>query len=74
MRDCLRQGTSDLSDFVEQTEKVISAVEASHIEGVRFRLFGLRRQLKAYPGQLPDQVTGFLEEATTALKEAGFRT
>ncbi len=74
LRDCLRQGPSDLSGFVEQTEQVITAVEASHIEGVRFRLFGFRRQLGAYAGSLPDQAVELLDQVTVALQAAGFRT
>ena len=74
LRDCLRQGESSLLPFVEQTEQVISAVEATHIEGVRFRLFGLRRQLGADGLPLPDQAFELLDQATAALQEAGFRT
>ena len=74
LRDCLRQGPGDLSGFVEQTEQVITAVEASHIEGVRFRLFGFRRQLGDYTGVLPDKANELLDQATAALQAAGFRT
>ena len=74
LRDCLRQGEPDLSPFAEQTEQVISAVEATHIEGVRFRLFGLRRQLGASDLHLPDQALELLDQATAALQAAGFRT
>ena len=74
LRDSLRQAPGDLSGFVEQTEHVITAVEASHIEGVRFRLFGFRRQLDAYAGLLPDQTVELLDQATAALQAAGFRT
>ena len=73
LRDCLRQGPSDLLGFVEQTEQVITAVEASHIEAVRFRLFGFRRQLNAYTGPLPDPTVELLDRATAALQAAGFR-
>ena len=72
--DCLSQGPGHLSGFVEQTEQVITAVAASHIEGVRFRLFGLRRQLGAHTGVLPDQTVELLDQATAALQAAGFRT
>jgi len=72
--DCLRQGPGDLSGFVEQTEQIITAVEASHIEGVRFRLFGFRRQLGAHTGILPDEAVELLDQATAALQAAGFRT
>ena len=72
--DCLRQGPGDLSGFVEQTEQVITAVEASHVEGVRFRLFGFRRQLGAHTSILPDQAVELMDQATAALKAAGFRT
>ena len=73
LRDCLHQSPSDLSGFVEQTEQVITAVEASHIEGVRFRLFGFRRQLGAYTGPLPDPTVELLDQTTAALQAAGFR-
>ena len=52
----------------------MTAVEASHIEGVRFRLFGFRRQLHDYSGLLPDRAVELLDQATAALHAAGFRT
>ena len=74
LRDCLRQGGDDLSTYVEQTDQLIVAIHASHMEAVRFRLFGLRRQFASHRDTLPEPATGLLEEAGAALQEAGFRT
>ena len=74
LRDCLSESANDLSDFAEQTEQLMTAVDSSHAEAVRFRLFGLRRQFASHSGSLPTRAIALLEEARVALQEAGFRT
>lgn len=74
LRDCLRLSADDPSDYVGQTERLIIAVESSHMEAIRFRLFGLRRQFAVDSESLPTGAVSLLDAAGTALKEAGFRT
>ena len=58
----------------EDCEHLIRAVEAFHPEGVRFRMYGLRRRLKADGGEVPAAALPLLEAAREALQAAGFRT
>ena len=74
LRDCLRLSPDDPSDYVGQTESLIIAVESSHMEAIRFRLFGLRRQFATDSESLPEDAVRLLDAAGAALKEAGFRT
>ena len=74
LRDCLRLSPDDPSDYVGQTERLIIAVESSHMEAIRFQLFGLRRQFATDSESLPEGAVRLLDAAGTALKEAGFRT
>jgi hypothetical protein len=73
LRDCLAQGADDdgLSGFVEQTAQLARSVETFHMEAIRFRLFGLRRQLTTHAG-VPPAAAGLLEEVSQALEAAGF--
>ena len=73
---CLR-AASDLpaaGGAVDDCEHLVRAVEAFHPEGVRFRLYGLRRRLAAAGEEVPPAAMRLLEEARDALQAAGFRT
>ena len=73
LRDCLGQRADDdvFSSLTEQTEQLARSVENFHMEAIRFRLYGLRRQLKTQAGLVPPEAVGLLEEASQALKAAG---
>ena len=73
LRDCLGQRADDdvLSSLTEQTEQLARSVENFHMEAIRFRLYGLRRQLKTQSGLVPPEAVGLLEEASHSLEGAG---
>ena len=53
---------------------VIRAVETFHPEGVRFRMYGLRRRLTAGDTPAADELVQLLDDARDALRAAGFNT
>lgn len=73
LRDCLGQRADDevLSNLTEQTEQLARSVKNFHMEAIRFRLYGLRRQLKTETELVPPEAVGLLEEASQALEAAG---
>ena len=71
--ECLR-AAGGAPGAAEDCEQLIRAVEAFHPEGVRFRMYGLRRQLTADGGEVPAAAIPLLEAARDALQAAGFRT
>ena len=58
----------------EECDHVIRAVEAFHPEGVRFRMYGLRRRLTAGDTPAADELVQLLDDARDALRAAGFNT
>lgn len=57
---------------VDECDHLIRAVEAFHMEGVRFRMYGLRRRLSAGDAPAGDDVLQRLDTAGDALRDAGF--
>ena len=75
LRACL-DGAPDraqLATLIEQTDQLARSVESFHLEGIRFRYFGLRRQLTTYDGTLPDGTIDHLDQVGQALGAAGFQ-
>lgn len=50
------------------------AIDAFHMEGIRFRMYTLTHQLERLGPSVPGQAKTLLEEARTALQAAGFKT
>lgn len=76
LRACL-DGAADrahLASLIEETDQLVRSVQSFHLEGIRFRYFGLRRRLTTYDGALPDGVIDHLDQVGQALGAAGFRT
>ncbi len=71
LRERLQDGAADAAG-VEQCEHLIRAVEAFHMEGVRFRLYGLRRRLAAAETPAAGELVQLLDDARDALRAAGF--
>ncbi len=71
--ECLHAAGS-AQGAAEDCEQLIRAVEAFHPEGVRFRVYGLRRRLAADGEEIPPAAMRLLEAARDALQAAGFRT
>lgn len=73
LRERLDSGPPDAS-AVEECDHLIRAVEAFHMEGVRFRFYGLRRRLAAADPPAADDLPQLVKAAGEALRAAGFGT
>lgn len=58
----------------EDCDHLIRAVEAFHMEGVRFRMYGLRRRLAAGGTPDADEAVQLLDAARDALRASGLTT
>ncbi len=58
---------------IAECDALARAVDAFHVEAIRFRMYGLHRKLTA-GARVPDEALRLLEEARTALQAAGFKT
>ena len=65
---------ADLAPLSEECAHLVSAVRAFHMEAIRFRMYGLNRQMKGSGYTLPREAAALLDEARTALEAAGFQT
>ena len=73
LRERLQDGAADPA-AVEECDHLIRAVEAFHPEGVRFRMYGLRRRLTTGDPPAADELVQLLDDARDALRAAGFKT
>ena len=62
------------SRLVEETEALVRAVSAFHMEAIRFRMHSIDRLLKQAAGSFPEPVTRIFAEVRHALEAAGFHT
>ena len=67
----LEDGAADPA-ATDECEQLIRAVEAFHMEGARFRMYGLRRRLTAGDSTASDEERQLLDAAADALRAAGF--
>lgn len=65
---------ADLAPLIEECGHLVSAVQAFHMEAIRFRMYGLGRQMKTGGHAVPREAVALLDQARTALEAAGFRT
>lgn len=65
---------ADLAPLTEECAHLVSAVRAFHMEAIRFRMYGLHRQLTRGAHTAPPEALALLDEARTALETAGFKT
>lgn len=65
---------ANLAPLIEECAHLVSAVRAFHMEAIRFRMYGLHRQLTRGAHTLPAEALALLDEARTALEAAGFKT
>ena len=65
---------ADLAPLVEECGHLVSAVRAFHMEAIRFRMYGLNRQMHSGGHTLPREAVALLDEARAALEAAGFAT
>ena len=75
LRACLQTlaGTAGVPTTVEDCDQLIRAVEAFHVEAIRFRMYGLRRRLTAEEVEVPAETIKIFAEAQDALEAAGFK-
>ena len=64
----------ELAALVGECGHLVRAVQAFHMEAIRFRMYGLTRQLKRLEPPAPREAVVLLDEARTALEAAGFQT
>lgn len=60
-----------LADVCDHLER---AIDAFHLEGIRFRMYTLGHQIETHGSAFPPQASPLLEEARTSLQAAGFKT
>ena len=63
---------ADHARFEDETQALLRAVAAFHMEAIRFRMHSVERLLRA-PG-VPAELTRAFEDVRHALEEAGFHT
>ncbi len=63
-----------LPNLIELTEHLQRAVQAFHLEAIRFRMYSLDRALLAAAPQVPDDARAIFERIRHELEAAGFST
>jgi hypothetical protein len=66
--------SEELAHLVELTEHLQRAVQAFHLEAIRFRMYSLDRALTAAAPQMPDAARTIFERIRHELEAAGFST
>ena len=69
-----RQQGPDTARMIAECEALGRAVSAFHMEGIRFRIYNVDRQLTQHADSLPPEARALLEEARRHLEAAGFHT
>jgi hypothetical protein len=59
--------------LAEECDALIRAVEAFHMEAIRFRMYGLQRQLASGKHSVPEDTRRLVDEIREALQKAGFQ-
>jgi hypothetical protein len=65
---------AETAGIVEECEALVRAVNAFHMEGIRFRIYNVDRLLLQHAAALPAEPRTLLEEARRHLEAAGFHT
>jgi len=60
--------------IVEESEALARAIDAFHMEGIRFRIYNVDRLLARHAATLPAEARALLESARHHLEAAGFHT
>jgi hypothetical protein len=73
--DVLKQHQGpDTATILEECEALSRAVNAFHMEGIRFRIYNVDRLIARNAASLPAEARTLLEEARRHLEAAGFHT
>jgi hypothetical protein len=68
------QSSKALAPLVEECQALARAIEAFHMEGIRFRMFNVDRLLTRTDLPIPPEAQALFAEARTELEAAGFHT
>ena len=63
-----------LTTLIEETEALIRAVGAFHLEGIRFRMYNVDRIVSHPPVALPPDAASIVADVRHHLEAAGFHT
>jgi hypothetical protein len=63
-----------LRPMMDECESLIGAIQAFHLEGIRFRMFNVERLLTRANLPVPETVTIAFTDARRELEAAGFHT
>ena len=74
--ELLKKGpaTPETARIVEESEALARAIDAFHMEGIRFRIYNVDRLLAQQAATLPAELRALLESARHHLEAAGFHT
>ena len=70
----LRKQEPDTARMIDECEALSRAVNAFHMEGIRFRIYNVDLQLAQHAASLPTEARALLEEARRHLEASGFHT
>ena len=60
--------------LIEESEALARAIDAFHMEGIRFRIYNVDRLLTRHTARVPAEARTLLETARHHLEAAGFHT
>jgi hypothetical protein len=60
--------------LIAEAEALQRAIAAFHLEGIRFRMYNVDRQVSSSPVPLPVQAPGIVDDVRRHLEAAGFHT
>ncbi len=65
---------AELAPLIAECESLANAISAFHMEGIRFRMFNVDRQLSRSDLTIPDEVKQIFAVVRQELEAAGFHT
>lgn len=63
-----------VASLIEECEALVRAIAAFHMEGIRFRMYNVDRQLAKGGVEMPAEVRARFADARGELESAGFHT
>jgi hypothetical protein len=66
--------SDDLGPLLDECQALARAIEAFHMEGIRFRMFNVDRLLARTDLHIPPEASALFAEARHELEAAGFHT
>ena len=68
------QSSDALAPLLDECQSLAKAIEAFHMEGIRFRMYNVDRQLARTDLPIPAEARTLFSEARQELEAAGFHT